>query len=161
MHPKSIYIASAQPRAGSLIITLGLMEMLKGSYKHVAFFRPIIPNIEEGGSDIDFMLRHFDLDMKYEECCGFTVNEYVEAYAEDKDEKLLEAHFEVVYEDRPLSPGEKFKDADLIGFPYKLIFGKGYLKDGLIEVKRRRDGEVFKVKPEEIEEFLRREIYES
>ncbi len=91
MHPKSIYIASAQPRAGSLIITLGLMEMLKGSYKHVAFFRPIIPNIEEGGSDIDFMLRHFDLDMKYEECCGFTVNEYVEAYAEDKDEKLLEA----------------------------------------------------------------------
>ena len=76
-------------------------------------------------------------------------------------EKLLESHFEVVYEDRPLSPGEKFKDADLIGFPYKLIFGKGYLKDGLIEVKRRRDGEVFKIKPEEIEEFLRREIYES
>jgi len=90
VHPKSIYIASAQPRAGSLIITLGLMEMLKGYYKRVAFFRPIIPNIEEGGSDIDFMLRHFEIDMKYEECCGFTVNEYIEAYAEDKDDKLLE-----------------------------------------------------------------------
>ena len=76
-------------------------------------------------------------------------------------EKLLHGGFEVVYEDRPLSPGEKFKDADLIGFPYKLIFGKGYLKDGLIEVKRREDGEVFKVKPEDIEEFLRKEIYES
>lgn len=91
MQPKSIYIASAQPRAGSLIIALGLMEMLKGYYKHVAFFRPIIPNIEEGGSDIDFMLRHFELDMQYEECCGFTVNEYIEAYAEDREEKLLEA----------------------------------------------------------------------
>ncbi len=90
MHPKSIYIASAQSRAGSLIIAIGLMEMLKGRYKNVAFFRPIIPNIEEGGSDIDFMLRHFELDMTYEECCGFTVNQYLEAYAEERDDKLCE-----------------------------------------------------------------------
>lgn len=91
MHPKSIYIASAQSRAGSLIITLGLMEMLKGHYKNVAFFRPIIPNVEEVGSDINFMLKHFELDMQYEECCGFTVNQYLEAYAEDSDDKLCEA----------------------------------------------------------------------
>ncbi len=91
MQPKSIYIASAESRAGSLIIALGLMEMLKGRYKNVAFFRPIIPNIEEVGSDINFMLKHFELDMQYEECCGFTVNQYLEAYAEDSDDKLCEA----------------------------------------------------------------------
>ncbi len=91
MQPKSIYIASAESRAGSLIIALGLMEMLKGRYKNVAFFRPIIPNIEEVGSDINFMLKHFELDMQYEECCGFTVNQYLEAYAEDNDDKLCEA----------------------------------------------------------------------
>ncbi len=90
MHPKSIYIASAESRAGSLIIAIGFMEMLKGRYKNVAFFRPIIPNFEEGGSDIDFMLRHFELDMEYEECCGFTVNQFIEAYAEERDDKLCE-----------------------------------------------------------------------
>ena len=90
MHPKSIYIASAQSRAGSLIIAIGLMEMLKGRYKNVAFFRPIIPNVEEGGSDINFMLKHFELDMHYEECCGFTANQYLEAYAEDREDKLCE-----------------------------------------------------------------------
>jgi|LGVF01.1.fsa_nt_gb phosphate acetyltransferase len=90
MQPKSIYIASVEPRAGSLIIALGLMEMLKGRYKNVAFFRPIIPNVEEGGSDINFMLKHFELDMHYEECCGFTVNQYLEAYAEDREDKLCE-----------------------------------------------------------------------
>ncbi len=96
MHPKSIYIASVQSRAGSLVIALGLMEMLKGRYKNVAFFRPIIPNVEEWGSDINFMLKHFDLDMQYEECCGFTVNQYLEAYAEDREDKLCENLMEKV-----------------------------------------------------------------
>lgn len=88
-------------------------------------------------------------------------DEKVLSDSKDVYEELLKEGFEVVYEDRPLSPGEKFKDADLIGFPYKLIFGKGYLKDGMIEVKRRSDDRVFKVRREEIIEFLRKEIYEG
>ncbi len=88
---ESIYIASTEPRAGNLIIAIGLMEMLRGRYKHVAFFRPIIPDGEERESDIDFMLKHFELDIPYESCCGFTVSEYTKAYADDKEEKLHEA----------------------------------------------------------------------
>ena len=68
MSPESIYIASAQPRAGSLIIAIGLMEMLKGRYEHVAFFRPIIPDGEERENDIAFMRKHFELDISYEAC---------------------------------------------------------------------------------------------
>ncbi len=91
MHPESIYIASTEPRAGSLIVAIGFMEMLKGRYKHVAFFRPIIPDGEERESDIDFMLKHFELDIPYESCCGFTVSEYTKAYADDNEEALYEA----------------------------------------------------------------------
>ena len=91
MHPESIYIASVQPAAGSLIVSIGIMEMLKGRFKRVAFFRPIIPDHEEHEGDIDFMLRHFELDMTYEECCGFTVSDYTKAYAEGTEEKLHEA----------------------------------------------------------------------
>ncbi|MEA3490550.1 MAG: phosphate acetyltransferase [Campylobacterota bacterium] len=90
MHPKSIYIASADPQAGSLIIAIGIMEMLKSAFNRVAFFRPIIPGERGRESDIDFMLNHFDLDMTYDECCGFEVNEYLSAYADDSDEKLCE-----------------------------------------------------------------------
>jgi len=91
MHPESIYIASTEPRAGSLIIAIGFMEMLKGRYKHVAFFRPIIPDGEERERDIDFMLKHFKLDIPYESCCGFTVSDYTKAYAEDNEEALYAA----------------------------------------------------------------------
>jgi len=91
MLPESIYIASAQPRAGSLIISIGVMEMLKGRYTRVAFFRPIIPDGEERESDIDFMLKHFELDIPYEDCCGFTVSDYAKAYADDDEEDLYEA----------------------------------------------------------------------
>ncbi len=91
MHPESIYIASTEPRAGSLIVAIGFMEMLKGHFNRVAFFRPIIPDGEERESDIDFMLKHFELDIPYESCCGFTVSEYTKAYADDNEEALYEA----------------------------------------------------------------------
>lgn len=106
MQPKSIYISSAQPRAGSLIIAIGIMEMLKGRYKKVAFFRPIVPDATKRESDIEFMLEHFELDMTYDECCGFTVHEYMEAYAQERDEIIckrlmekiidLESHYDFV-----------------------------------------------------------------
>jgi prolyl-tRNA synthetase len=47
----------------------------------------------------------------------------------------------VLYDDRPkVSPGVKFKDAELIGVPTIAVVGKG-LTDGVIEVKDRRSGE--------------------
>lgn len=91
MAHKSIYIESVEPYAGSLIIALGIMEMLKGRYERVAFFRPIIPDDVSVENDIDFMRRHFELDITYDECCGFTVNEYIEAYGTDKEDSLHEA----------------------------------------------------------------------
>ena len=91
MNHKSIYIASAEPEAGSLAITIGFMEMLKGGYERVAFFRPILSDADGKDSDIQLMLTHFELDMSYEECCGFTMSEYIDAYGADKEEKLLEA----------------------------------------------------------------------
>jgi prolyl-tRNA synthetase len=39
-----------------------------------------------------------------------------------------------------VSPGVKFKDAELIGVPTIVIVGKG-LADGLVEIKDRASGE--------------------
>ena len=91
MSPESVYIVSSQPRAGSLIITIGFMEMLKSRYKQVAFFRPIIPDKDEEEHDIDFMIKHFELDTSFEACYGFKINDYTKAYAEGTEEDLHEA----------------------------------------------------------------------
>jgi prolyl-tRNA synthetase len=46
----------------------------------------------------------------------------------------------VLYDDRPkVSPGVKFKDAELLGMPTIVVVGKG-LADGVIEVKDRASG---------------------
>jgi prolyl-tRNA synthetase len=53
----------------------------------------------------------------------------------------LEARgLEVLLDDRNASAGVKFGDADAIGVPYRITFGRG-LAEGKVELKRRRDGE--------------------
>jgi prolyl-tRNA synthetase len=54
----------------------------------------------------------------------------------------LAAHgLSVLYDDRPkVSPGVKFKDADLVGVPTIVVVGKG-LAQGTVEVKDRASGE--------------------
>jgi len=55
--------------------------------------------------------------------------------------ELETAGVRVLYDDRPkVSPGVKFKDAELIGVPSILIVGKG-LATGTVELKDRRSGE--------------------
>jgi prolyl-tRNA synthetase len=55
---------------------------------------------------------------------------------------LSAAGLDVLFDDRAgkVSPGVKFKDAELIGIPTIVAVGRG-LADGLMEVKDRRSGE--------------------
>jgi prolyl-tRNA synthetase len=56
-------------------------------------------------------------------------------------EELEAAGIDVLYDDRPkVSPGVKFKDAELIGVPTIVTVGKG-LVEGKIEIKDRKSGE--------------------
>ena len=56
-------------------------------------------------------------------------------------EKLTEAGIDVIIDDRNERPGVKFKDADLVGFPYRVTIGPKGLADGVFELVRRADGE--------------------
>ncbi|HEX5035525.1 MAG TPA: YbaK/EbsC family protein, partial [bacterium] len=60
-------------------------------------------------------------------------------------EKLSGAGIEVLWDERDESPGVKFKDSDLLGIPYRLVVGAKGLKEGLVEVKARRDGSLEKI----------------
>ncbi len=73
--------------------------------------------------------------------------------AQDVYEKLQKAGIEVVLDDRDERPGVKFKDADLIGFPYRITAGKS-LSEGVVEFKDRATGEMIKVEPQKAVEMI-------
>ena len=65
-------------------------------------------------------------------------------------EALDAAGIEVLYDDRVgVSPGVKFKDAELLGMPTIAVIGKS-LADGIIEVKDRKTGDKVDVPVAEI-----------
>ena len=83
-----------------------------------------------------------------EEIAPFTVH-IVELQSDDKEVEnvantlysdLIHSDIDVLYDDRrDLFVGEKLKDADLIGIPYRVVVSSRSLADGGIEVKKRND----------------------
>lgn len=59
--------------------------------------------------------------------------------AEDLYQDLSVGGVDVLLDDRDDRPGVKFKDADLLGIPVKVVVGKS-LSEGTVEVSLRRDG---------------------
>lgn len=58
--------------------------------------------------------------------------------AEKIYQELLNKKIEVLYDDREISAGEKFADADLIGIPWRVVVSQKSLGKGGVEVKERR-----------------------
>jgi prolyl-tRNA synthetase len=69
-----------------------------------------------------------------------TSDEVQTAIAEQLYATLVADGFDVLFDDRDISPGVKFKDADLIGCPTQVVVGKR-ASEGFVEVKRRASGE--------------------
>ena len=84
-------------------------------------------------------------------------DEAVVAGAEKLYADLTAAGFDVLFDDRmgKVSPGVKFKDAELLGMPVIVVVGKG-LVDGVVEVKDRKTGERENVAPDAVVDYLGR-----
>ncbi|MBA2873956.1 proline--tRNA ligase [Thermaerobacillus caldiproteolyticus] len=75
--------------------------------------------------------------------------------ADEWYEKLGQAGFEVLYDDRQERPGVKFADSDLIGIPVRVTIGKR-AGEGIVEVKVRRTGESMEVHVDELVDTIQR-----
>jgi prolyl-tRNA synthetase len=82
----------------------------------------------------------------------------VVAAAKKLYEELTAAGIDVLYDDRDERPGVKFKDADLIGIPFRLAIGKKGVAEGVVELKRRNGTEVRKLKIDEAVKIVVAEI---
>ncbi len=61
--------------------------------------------------------------------------------AEELYRRLVEGGVDVLYDDRDVSPGVKFADADLLGVPVRLVVGAKGLARGVVEWRSRTTGE--------------------
>jgi len=72
---------------------------------------------------------------------GIAKGEEDEAKVNAIYEAFIAAGLDVLYDDRPLRPGVKFSDAELIGFPIRITAGKTYFEKGSLELQIRSSGE--------------------
>lgn len=78
--------------------------------------------------------------------------------AEEIYGELLSIGIEVVLDDRNERPGVKFKDADLIGFPLKIVVGPKTGEESMVEIKNRKTGEEEKIALTEIVKVVKGKI---
>jgi prolyl-tRNA synthetase len=80
-------------------------------------------------------------------------DEGVKAAAEDIAKRLEASGFDVILDDRDERPGVKFKDADLVGIPFRITVGKKVTED-TIEVVLRSTREVRDVRIPAVVEYF-------
>ena len=58
--------------------------------------------------------------------------------------------FDVIWDDRDISAGAKFKDSELVGIPISVVVSPKKVEDNIVEVQVRKTGEKFDVKRDEL-----------
>ena len=81
-------------------------------------------------------------------------DEAVRTAAEDIAQRLEAAGFDVILDDRDERPGVKFKDADLVGIPFRITVGKK-VTEGTVEVVLRSTREIRDVTISSIVEYFK------
>jgi phosphate acetyltransferase len=73
----AIYIASSDSYSGKSLVALGLMNMLSGKTKKIAYFKPVINESPEKSKDkhIETIANHFGLTTNYDDMYAFTKDE--------------------------------------------------------------------------------------
>jgi prolyl-tRNA synthetase len=73
-----------------------------------------------------------------------------EEQAEQIYQDLLKQKIEVLYDDRDVSAGVKFADADLIGLPYRIVVSAKTLASDSVEIKKRDEEKQDLIKTKEL-----------
>jgi prolyl-tRNA synthetase len=76
---------------------------------------------------------------------GYTKNTTIKDYADNLYMELKKMNLDVLLDDRDISPGNMFSDADLIGIPNKIIIGKKFIEKNEFEYKNRKLNKTFTI----------------
>ena len=81
-------------------------------------------------------------------------NPDVKKAADELTAKLENAGLTVLMDDRDERPGVKFKDADLMGLPHRVVISSRTVKDGQFEYKHRADKEAVRKNLSDMDPFV-------
>jgi prolyl-tRNA synthetase len=76
-------------------------------------------------------------------------------------EALRERGIEAILDARDERPGVKFKDAELVGIPYRLTVGPKGLERKVVELKRRRGGAARELPLDRAAEAVAESVFEE
>lgn len=82
-------------------------------------------------------------------------NKKIKEISDEIYSKLTGKGYDVLYDDRDISAGIKFKDADLVGIPIQIVIGEKNAKKNIVELKTRIDRKVVEVKVSDVEPHLK------
>ncbi len=116
----------------------------------------IIPTLIETSNDKDGIIWPMSIAPYQIMIVALNVaNKKVKEVSEEVYKDLTKAGYEVLFDDRDISAGIKFKDADLIGIPVQIIIGEKNAKKDVIEIKNRKDRSVTEVKSKDAATHLK------
>ncbi len=85
---KAIYVSSYKSGSGSMIISLGLIELLKRHYSRIALFRPFV--FDRDDKDMQTLLKYFKVEQSLKSTQGLTLKKVEKILANDGLESLIE-----------------------------------------------------------------------
>jgi prolyl-tRNA synthetase len=113
---------------------------IMGSYG-IGIERILTAAVEQSNDDNGFWLPPAIAPFEIVVSATNVKDDAVKSAAEDIAKRLEAAGFDVLLDDRDERPGVKFKDADLVGIPFRITVGKK-VTEGTIEVVLRSTREV-------------------
>lgn len=108
---------------------------IMGSYG-IGIERILTAAVEQGNDENGFWLPPQIAPFEVVVAAVNVKDEGVKSAAEDIARRLEGAGFDVILDDRDERPGVKFKDADLVGIPFRITVGKK-VTEGTVEVVQR------------------------
>jgi prolyl-tRNA synthetase len=108
---------------------------IMGSYG-IGIERILTAAVEQGNDENGFWLPVAIAPFEVVVAPVNTKDEGVKSAAEEIAQRLEGAGFDVILDDRDERPGVKFKDADLVGIPFRITVGKK-VTEGTVEVVQR------------------------
>ncbi len=87
---RSLYIVSKAKKAGSMLIALGMTEILIRRYGRIALFRPLVAQTRSRDSDLETLLGHFSLSQPYDTAVGLDIETAETLLSEGRSSELIE-----------------------------------------------------------------------
>jgi len=89
---RGVFIATTDPSSGKSVAALGLMNLLSGKIKKVAYFKPIVKHLpnQSTNSHIDTITSYFGLTGRKDDMYAFTRDEVMKLRSEGNESKIID-----------------------------------------------------------------------